>query len=166
MWRYFGRGSLTTVPYTRLAQDQASGRAASSNQAAGGRRWPRPADDFAEGTPSKSRSPYTGRASMAGVAVNRTRRHWNLCATIRAMEEDSHHEEWADRLILDMEPMDDMEATWRAAYSPEDCLELVERARKMVDVTTPPKQLALPSSPALSVGISPNLPMDAPAQNV
>ena len=46
---------------------------------------------------------------MAGVTAMRTRRHWAICATIRAMEMECMHEEWADRLLMDMEPLTDDE---------------------------------------------------------
>ena len=38
---------------------------------------------------------------MAGVSANRTRRHWAICATIRALETDCLYEEWVDRLRME-----------------------------------------------------------------
>ena len=75
------------------------------------------------------------------------------------METDCLYEEWVGRLLMDMEPLDDEEAAWRAAYSPDDCIDLVEKARKLVDVSTTPKQIALASSSSSNVVISPTQPM-------
>jgi len=111
-----------------------------------------------ESTPPKSRSPY-GRGAGPGVSTLRTRRHWALCRTIRASEPDCLYDYWVDRLVWDIEPCDDDEEIWRASLSPDDALDIVEKARKLVDVSTPPRQPAFASAPTQIV-LSPTQPLD------
>ncbi|MFM7984857.1 MAG: hypothetical protein ACKPKO_36610, partial [Candidatus Fonsibacter sp.] len=84
-----------------------------------------------EDTPAKSRSPY-GRGPISGISTARTKRHWALCNTITAIDADCLSEGWADRLIMQIEPLDDEEAMWRATISPEDCIALVEKSKEFV----------------------------------
>ena len=90
-------------------------------------------------TGRKSAPPSTGRSRTPATQLRtqfdtpRTKAHEGLLLTMMGIDPDIKEVAWADRMLMQLEPYSQEEATWRASYSEAMITDLLDQARNLVE---------------------------------
>ena len=115
--------------------------------------------------------PSTGRSRTPlerahRFSTPRTKGHEALLIAMMGCDPDMQSIDWADRMIMQIDPVTEDELSWRASYTEEMMRDLIDRAREISETTADPIT-QLPPLPGIgSQSISPTIPLGGAGSDV